>query len=87
MSIKSLPDPPADYEQRHMTELQSLLEDNIRDSLKTNEDNIIENGSVILKSSGGNYFKVSVSDAGALSAVAVATDSDGRPITSGNPYV
>ena len=86
MSAK-LPDPPQDYEQRHLSEIQNTLEETIEYSLKTNEDNIVEQGSIILKSSGGNYFKLSVSDAGALSAVSVTTDSDGRPITSGNPYV
>mgnify|MGYP003133291140 CR=1 FL=1 len=86
MSAK-LPDPPLEYERRHLSEIQNLLEETNSYSLKLNEDNIVEDGSVILKSIGGNYFKLAVSDAGALSAVSVTVDSDGRPVTSGNPYV
>lgn len=85
--MSSLPDPPAQYEQRHISELQQSIEQTELTSLKTNTDNIIEQGSIILKSANGSYFKLQVSDAGTLSTAVVTADSDGNPVTSGNPYV
>ena len=85
--MNKLPDPPSQYEQRHISEMQSAIEQTDDLALKTNEDNIIEQGSIILKSANGTYYKLQVSDAGTLSTAVVTADSDGNPITSGNPYV
>jgi len=85
--VSSLPDPPAEYEQRHISEMQNLLEQTDSKALKTNEDNIIEEGTIILKSANGSYFKLQVDNSGTLSTASVTTDADGNPVTSGNPYV
>ena len=85
--MSSLPDPPAQYEQRHISELQQSIEQTDLNALKTNTDNIIEQGSIILKSANGSYFKLQVDNSGVLSTASVAVDADGNPVTSGNPYV
>lgn len=85
--MNKLPDPPLEYEQRHISEMQSAIEQTDDLALKTNEDNIIEQGSIILKSANGTYYKLQVNNAGTLSTAVVTADSDGNPITSGNPYV
>jgi len=85
--VNKLPDPPLQYEQRHISEMQSAIEQTDDLALKTNEDNIIEQGTLILKSPNGSYYKLQVDNSGVLSTAAVTVDSDGNPITSGNPYV
>ncbi len=85
--MNKLPDPPLQYEQRHISEMQSAIEQTDDLALKTNEDNIIEQGTLILKSPNGSYYKLQVDNSGVLSTAAVTVDSDGNPITSGNPYV
>ena len=67
--------------------MQSAIEQTDDLALKTNEDNIIEQGSIILKSANGTYYKLQVDNSGTLSTAVVTADSDGNPITSGNPYV
>tara|TARA_R100000152_G_C6723151_1_gene148823 strand:+ start:688 stop:891 length:204 start_codon:yes stop_codon:yes gene_type:complete len=67
--------------------MQSAIEQTDDLALKTNEDNIIEQGTLILKSPNGSYYKLQVDNSGVLSTAAVTVDSDGNPITSGNPYV
>tara|TARA_Y100000114_G_C11655780_1_gene276512 strand:+ start:520 stop:777 length:258 start_codon:yes stop_codon:yes gene_type:complete len=85
--VSKLPDPPLQYEQRHISEMQSVIEQTDSLALKTNEDNVIEQGALILKSSNGSYFKLQVDNSGVLSTAAVTVDADGNPVTSGNPYV
>lgn len=83
---KRLPNPGVDYEQRHMTRVQELLEEQIDRSVRDDKDNVIETGTLILKSPDGSYYKIEVDNSGLLSTSAVPVDTSGRPITSGNPY-
>jgi len=83
---KPLPNPPTEYEPEYMYDLSSLIIGEEAVTVKVDRDNIFDTGSIILRSANGNYFKVVVSNAGALSTTAVTT-VDSRPITSTNPYV
>jgi len=67
--------------------MQSVIEQTDSLALKTNEDNVIEQGAIILKSPNGTYYKLQVDNSGVLSTAAVTVDADGNPVTSGNPYV
>jgi len=83
---KPLPNPPTQYEPEYMYDLSSLIISEEAITCKTSRDNVFDTGSVVLRSPNGSYFKIVVSDAGALSATAVTTVSN-RPITTFNPYV
>ena len=83
---KPLPNPPAQYEPEYMYDLSSLIISEEAITVKTSRDNVFDTGSVVLRSPNGSYFKIVVSDAGALTATAVTTVGN-RPITSTNPYV
>ena len=82
----ALPSPPPEYDAPYMHDLASLVVDEAGHAAKTDRDNVFERGSLILKAPDGGFWKLTVSNAGALSASTVSTDSDGRPITGGNPY-
>ena len=69
-----------------MYDLASLVIDEESVTLKTDRDNVMEQGSIILRSPNGSFYRITVNDAGALSATAVTT-VDSRPVTSTNPYV
>ncbi len=60
-------------------------------NIKLDKDNFLTTGSVCLQSADGTWFRLTVSNAGALSAselTGTQIDSDGRPvIASTNPYV
>lgn len=84
---KPLPNPPQEYTRDYMFDLASLVIDEESVTLKTNRDNVIETGSIILKdTSNNNYYKLKVTG-GTLGVTAVAEDSVGLPVTSTNPYV
>ena len=83
---KPLPNPPVQYEPEYMYDLSSLIISEEAITVKTSRDNVFDTGSVVLRSPNGSYFKIVVSDAGALTATAVTTVGN-RPITSTNPYV
>jgi hypothetical protein len=83
---KPLPNPPDEYEKKYMFDLASLVIDEESTTLKVDRDNIMDKGSIILRSPNGSFFRVVVADNGTLSATAVATVSN-RPVTSVNPYV
>ena len=83
---KPLPNPPAQYEPEYMYDLSSLIISEEAITCKTSRDNVFDKGSIVLRSPNGSYFKIVVSDAGALSATAVTTVAN-RPVTSTNPYV
>lgn len=55
-------------------------------NMRVDRDNIIEPGTIILKSTGSTpkYFQINVSDTGTLSATEVTT-INGIPVSSGNP--
>ena len=83
---KPLPNPPQEYEPEYMYDLSSLIISEEAITCKTSRDNVFDKGSIVLRSPDGSYFKIVVSDAGALSATAVTTVAN-RPVTSTNPYV
>ncbi len=83
---KPLPNPPDEYDRTYMFDLASLVIDEESVSLKTDRDNVLDKGSIILRSPNGSYFKLVVADNGTLTATAVTT-VDNRPVTSTNPYV
>ena len=83
---KPLPNPPDEYDRTYMFDLASLVIDEESVSLKTDRDNVLDKGSIILRSPDGSYFKLVVADNGTLTATAVTT-VDNRPVTSTNPYV
>jgi hypothetical protein len=83
---KPLPNPPDEYDRTYMFDLASLVIDEESVSCKTDRDNVLDKGSIVLRSPNGNYFRIVVADNGTLSASAVTT-VDSRPVTSTNPYV
>ena len=83
---KPLPNPPEQYDRKYMFDLASLVIDEESVAVKTDRDNVLDKGSIVLRSPDGSYFRIVVSDAGALTATAVTT-VDNRPVTSTNPYV
>ena len=84
---KPLPNPPEEYSRDYMFDLASLVIDEESITLKTNRDNVVESGAIILKdTSNNNYYKLKVTG-GTLGVTVVAEDSTGRPTTSTNPYV
>jgi len=83
---KPLPNPPDEYSKNYMFDLASLVIDEESVSCKTDRDNVLDKGSIVLRSPDGNYFRIVVANNGTLSASAVTT-VDSRPVTSTNPYV
>ena len=83
---KPLPNPPEEYSKNYMFDLASLVIDEESVSCKTDRDNVLDKGSIVLRSPNGSYFRIVVADNGTLSASAVTT-VDSRPVTSTNPYV
>ena len=82
---KPLPNPPEEYSKNYMFDLASLVIDEESVSCKTDRDNVLDKGSIVLRSPNGSYFRIVVADNGTLSASAVTT-VDSRPVTSTNPY-
>ena len=70
-----------------MQDLASLVVDESILSAKIDRDNVFEQGALILKAPDGGFHRITVNNDGTLSTSAVTVDSDGRPTTSGNPYV
>ena len=84
---KPLPNPPDEYDRTYMFDLASLVIDEESVSLKTDRDNVLDKGSIILRSPNGSYFKLVVADNGTLTAATVVT-VDSRPVIGGdNPYI
>tara|TARA_Y100000296_G_scaffold7240_1_gene8674 strand:+ start:348 stop:611 length:264 start_codon:yes stop_codon:yes gene_type:complete len=83
---KPLPNPPEEYSKTYMFDLASLVIDEESVSCKTDRDNVLDKGSIVIRSPDGSYFKIVVANDGTLSASAVTT-VDSRPVTSTNPYV
>jgi len=83
---KPLPNPPDEYNKTYMFDLASLVIDEESVSVKTDRDNVLDKGSIVIRSPDGSYFKIVVANDGTLSASAVTT-VDSRPVTSTNPYV
>ena len=81
-----LPNPPDEYRKKYMFDLCSIVVKNSQDSVKVDQDNVFDKGTIIMKSPNGSYFKIVVADNGTLSATAVVT-VDNRPLISKNPYV
>ena len=80
-----------DYKPSVQTILQNELESADEQNIKLDKDNFLTTGSVCLQSADGTWFRLTVSNAGVLSAselTGTQIDSDGRPvIASTNPYV
>ena len=80
-----------DYKPSVQTILQNELEKADDQNIKLDKDNFLTTGSLCLQSADGTWFRLTVSNAGALSAselTGTQIDADGRPvIASTNPYV
>ena len=84
--------PPVSNE--YKSALQTVLQDELVaadiQNIKLDKDNFMTTGSLCLQSADGTWFKLSVNDAGALSAselTGTQIDSEGRPVVaSTNPY-
>jgi len=80
-----------DYKPSVQTILQNELESADEQNIKLDKDNFLTTGSLCLQSADGTWFRLTVSNAGVLSAselTGTQIDSDGRPvIASTNPYV
>ena len=84
--MSSLPNPPSFYDQEYFFTLASTVMEGEKINMRVDRDNIIEPGTIILKSTGSTpkYFQINVSDTGTLSATEVTT-INGIPVSSGNP--
>ena len=80
-----------EYKPSVQTILQNEPEKADEQNIKLDKDNFLTTGSVCLQSADGTWFRLTVSNAGALSASELTgthIDSDGRRvIASTNPYV
>tara|TARA_R100000808_G_scaffold13238_1_gene32319 strand:+ start:646 stop:915 length:270 start_codon:yes stop_codon:yes gene_type:complete len=84
---KPLPNPPDEYDRGYMNDLASLVIDEESVTMKNNRDNVVTDGSIILKdTSNNNWYKLKVTG-GTLGVTLVTEDSTGLPVTSTNPYV
>ena len=83
----TLPNPPELYDPVYMQDLASLVVDESILSAKIDRDNVFEQGALILKAPDGGFHRITGNNDGTLSTSAGTVDSDGRPTTSGNPYV
>lgn len=81
-----LPNPPESYDPEYISRMRDELQTTDEEGLKKTIDNVIETGSIILKSPDGSYFKLTVSNSGTLSTSSVSVDSQFRPKASSNPY-
>ena len=85
-----LPPVTPDYDPGVQTVMQDELRKADNQNLKMDKDNFFTTGSLCLQSADGSWFKLSVSDAGTLSATELTgaqIDAQGRPvIASTNPY-
>ena len=90
--MRSLPEPPVDYEQTYQVELnrnlqeieESMLKIDQANFLTTRTDssgNIDQTGAIVLQSPDGTFYKLSVADGGGVSGTAVTTGQ------TSNPYV
>tara|TARA_Y100001970_G_scaffold103524_1_gene129880 strand:- start:6223 stop:6501 length:279 start_codon:yes stop_codon:yes gene_type:complete len=87
--------PPVSNE--YLPEVQSEIQTQIREAdennLKKNKDNFFDltKGSLVLKSSNGNWYRLGIDDSGNLTTSLLSgsqLDSSGRPqIATDNPYV
>ena len=82
----TLPNPPQEYDPVYMHDLASLVVEDSRLAAKTDRDNVFERGTMILKAPDGGYWRITVGDTGTLATSTVSVDSNGRPVTSSNPY-
>ena len=84
---KPLPNPPLEYDRVYMNDLASLVIDEESVTVKTDRDSVFETGAIILKdTSNNNWYKLKVTG-GTLGVTQVTEDSNGRAVTSNNPYV
>tara|TARA_Y100001973_G_scaffold49749_1_gene73887 strand:- start:524 stop:787 length:264 start_codon:yes stop_codon:yes gene_type:complete len=83
--MKTLANPPQEYSQRHAIDVQSELSAADELNLKIGKDNFLSDGSICLKDTNGNFWKLSVSTSGTLSATAV-TNVNQAPSQTSNPY-
>ena len=84
---KPLPNPPDENNRGYMNDLASLVIDEESVTMKNNRDNVVTDGSIILKdTSNNNWYKLKVTG-GTLGVTLVTEDSGGLPVTSTNPYV
>ena len=84
--MSDLPNPPSVYDQEYFFTLASTVNEGTRVNVRSDRDNVMEPGTIILKSTGTTpkYFKLNVSGAGSLSTAEISP-IDGIPVTSGNP--
>jgi len=84
---KPLPNPPAEYEQKYMYDLASLVIDEEQSTLKVDRDNIITSGAIIFKDeTNNNFYRLKV--AGGDLSIATVTTIGNVPVSAGkNPYV
>ena len=84
--MSDLPNPPPVYDQEYFFTMASTVNEGTRVNVRSDRDNVMEPGTIILKSTGTTpkYFRLDVSDAGTLSTTEIST-IDGIPVTSGNP--
>lgn len=85
--MKSLPLPPEEYSAEYFSLMRDELMRDDKMKLTLDVDNFVDTGSLCIQSPDGSWFKISVSNGGTLSAVAVTVDSDGNPKQTSNPYV
>ena len=90
--MKSLPEPPGDYDQTYQAELNKILVELDENMLKLDKANYFSSrtnsagnieitGAIVLQSPDGTLYKLTVANDGAVSGSAVTTDQ------TTNPYV
>ena len=82
-----LPDPPSEYSAAFQSELNNAIREIEDNSLKLNEDNFVDTGSLVIKSPNGKLWRLSVNDTGDIISSQTTTNEDGTLSARGsNPY-
>tara|TARA_Y100000310_G_scaffold121116_1_gene119923 strand:+ start:5410 stop:5664 length:255 start_codon:yes stop_codon:yes gene_type:complete len=83
--MKTLANPPQEYSQRHAASVQSEISASDELNLKVGKDNFLVDGSICIRASNGNWYKLGVDTSGNLTTAAV-TLTGSRPSQTTNPY-
>ena len=89
MNAQQLPNPPPEYDQQYFFDMASIVKVESEKSMKIDSDNTLKDktGAIIFQSPNGKYWRITISDVGALGTSEITTlDDSGNTVISENPY-
>ena len=81
-----LPLPKDQYDRQMIDSALKQIENADLKNMKTDVANVLIGGDIILQSADGDYWRITVDNDGTIGTETVGADSEGKPITSVNPY-